>query len=74
MVDQSSPRIRRTTLHAAPTTRYVATCTPQVVDATWYMPGSGKDPLADFATQRIPGAVFFDVVRNFVCIVARPSL
>ncbi|HEY0833879.1 MAG TPA: 3-mercaptopyruvate sulfurtransferase [Azospirillum sp.] len=33
----------------------------KVVDATWGMPGSGLDPLADFADEHIPGAVFFDI-------------
>ncbi|MDO6707041.1 sulfurtransferase [Photobacterium sp. 1_MG-2023] len=30
------------------------------VDASWLMPGSGRDPKAEWQEQRIPGAVFFD--------------
>lgn len=33
----------------------------RVVDATWYMPGSGKDPRAEFEQRHIPGAVFMDI-------------
>lgn len=33
----------------------------RVVDATWYMPGSGKDARAEFAQRHIPGAVFMDI-------------
>ena len=32
-----------------------------IVDATWYMPGAGKDARAEHAEQHIPGAVFFDI-------------
>lgn len=31
-----------------------------VLDASWYMPGSGKDPEADFAAHHIAGAQRFD--------------
>ncbi|MEQ5774474.1 sulfurtransferase [Thalassospira sp. NFXS8] len=33
----------------------------RVIDASWYMPGSGKDPRAIFDAKHIPGAVFFDI-------------
>lgn len=33
----------------------------RVVDATWYMPGSGKNPRAEFVQRHIPGAVFMDI-------------
>lgn len=33
----------------------------RVVDATWFMPGDGRDARALFETSRIPGAVFFDI-------------
>ncbi len=33
----------------------------RVVDASWCMPGSGRDPKAEYAEQHIPGAVFFDI-------------
>lgn len=33
----------------------------RIVDATWFLPGSGKDAKALYAERRIPGAVFFDI-------------
>ena len=33
----------------------------RVVDASWYLPGSGRDPGAEYAAGHIPGAVFFDL-------------
>ena len=33
----------------------------RVVDATWLMPGSGRDTRADHALAHVPGAVFFDI-------------
>lgn len=33
----------------------------RVVDASWFMPGSPRDPKAEYAVQHIPGAVFFDI-------------
>ena len=33
----------------------------RVVDATWHMPGSGRDARAEYEAQHIPGAVFFDI-------------
>lgn len=33
----------------------------RVVDATWVMPDSGRDPRAEFEAAHIPGAVFFDI-------------
>ena len=32
-----------------------------VVDASWYLPGSGRDPRAEYLAGHIPGAVFFDL-------------
>ncbi|MGI9626224.1 MAG: sulfurtransferase [Longimicrobiales bacterium] len=32
-----------------------------VLDGSWYLPTSGREPLAEFKEQRIPGARFFDV-------------
>jgi thiosulfate/3-mercaptopyruvate sulfurtransferase len=32
-----------------------------VVDASWYLPGSGRDAAAEYAAGHIPGAVFFDL-------------
>jgi thiosulfate/3-mercaptopyruvate sulfurtransferase len=33
----------------------------RLVDATWHMPGSGRDARAEHAAAHIPGAVFFDI-------------
>ena len=33
----------------------------RVVDGSWYLPGSGRDPTAEYAAGHIPGAVFFDL-------------
>ncbi|HEY0435938.1 MAG TPA: rhodanese-like domain-containing protein, partial [Phenylobacterium sp.] len=33
----------------------------QVVDATWYMPGDGRQGRHTFEAGHIPGAVFFDI-------------
>jgi thiosulfate/3-mercaptopyruvate sulfurtransferase len=33
----------------------------KVLDATWYMHGSGKDARGDCTHRRIPGAAFFDI-------------
>jgi len=32
-----------------------------LLDATWFMPGSGRDAGAEFAARHIPGARFFDI-------------
>lgn len=33
----------------------------RIVDATWFMPGAGRDAAAEFTAAHIPGAVFFDI-------------
>ncbi len=33
----------------------------RVVDGSWYLPNSGRDPRAEYAAGHIPGAVFFDL-------------
>jgi thiosulfate/3-mercaptopyruvate sulfurtransferase len=33
----------------------------RVVDGSWYLPGSKRDPAAEYAQGHIPGAVFFDL-------------
>lgn len=33
----------------------------RVIDASWYLPGSGRDPAAEYAAGHVPGAVFFDL-------------
>ena len=35
--------------------------TVRVVDASWYMPEDKRDPAAEFRSEHIPGAVFFDI-------------
>ena len=32
-----------------------------VLDATWFMPGTGRDAAAEYAARHIAGAVFFDI-------------
>ncbi len=34
-----------------------------VLDGSWYLPGSGRDPGREFVERRIPGARFFDIDR-----------
>ena len=34
-----------------------------VLDGSWYLPGSGRDPAREFEERRIPGARFFDIDR-----------
>ena len=33
----------------------------KIIDATWFLPGSDRDPKAEYRLAHIPGAVFFDV-------------
>jgi thiosulfate/3-mercaptopyruvate sulfurtransferase len=33
----------------------------RVVDGSWYLPASGRDPAEEYAAGHIPGAVFFDL-------------
>lgn len=35
----------------------------RVVDASWHLPGSGRDAAREFHEARIPGAAFFDIDR-----------
>ena len=32
-----------------------------IVDASWHMPASGRDPISEFRQRHIPGAVYFDI-------------
>jgi len=36
----------------------------RVLDASWYLPGSGRDAVTEYEAAHIPGAVFFDVDAN----------
>ena len=33
----------------------------RVLDASWYLPGSGRDAKAEYTAAHIPGARFFDI-------------
>ena len=33
----------------------------RILDSTWHMPGTNRDPLAEYAEEHIPGALFFDI-------------
>ncbi|MRX49040.1 3-mercaptopyruvate sulfurtransferase [Paracoccus sp. S-4012] len=33
----------------------------RVIDASWYLPGEGRDPRAEYEAAHIPGARFFDI-------------
>jgi thiosulfate/3-mercaptopyruvate sulfurtransferase len=35
----------------------------RIVDASWFMPDSGRDAAADYETNHIPGAVFMDLAE-----------
>jgi thiosulfate/3-mercaptopyruvate sulfurtransferase len=36
----------------------------RVLDGSWYLPGSGRNPAAEHVAGHIPGAVFFDLDAN----------
>ena len=36
----------------------------RVIDASWYLPGAGRDAASEYAAGHIPGAVFFDLDAN----------
>jgi len=42
----------------------------RVVDGSFHLPGSGRDPRAEYAAQHIPGARFFDI--DGICDRASP--
>jgi thiosulfate/3-mercaptopyruvate sulfurtransferase len=33
----------------------------RVLDGSWYLPGSGRDPAQEYSSGHIPGAIFFDL-------------
>jgi thiosulfate/3-mercaptopyruvate sulfurtransferase len=33
----------------------------RIIDATWFLPGDGRDAKALYSARRIPGAIFFDI-------------
>lgn len=32
-----------------------------ILDGSWHLPGAGRDPKAEFRTEHVPGALFFDI-------------
>lgn len=46
----------------------------RVLDASWYLPASGRDPAAEYAAGHIPGAVFFDLDALSDRTVALPHM
>ena len=40
---------------------HLADPTVCVLDASWYLPGQNRDPLAEYVAAHIPGARFFDI-------------
>ena len=32
-----------------------------IIDASWHMPGDGKNARAEYLEEHIPGAIFFDI-------------
>lgn len=43
--------------------RHLADPDLRVIDATWFLPGEGRDASAEYAAGHIPGARFFDIDR-----------
>ena len=41
--------------------RHLAAPDVRVVDASWFMPALKRDAAAEYASQHVPGAVFFDI-------------
>jgi thiosulfate/3-mercaptopyruvate sulfurtransferase len=46
----------------------------RVIDATMFLPGSGRDARAEYEAQHIPGAVFFDIEAVSDDAVALPHM
>lgn len=40
---------------------HIADTDLRILDASWHMPGSGRDPKAEFDAEHIPNARFFDI-------------
>ncbi len=41
--------------------RHLADPDLRILDASWYLPGTGRDPYAEYQAAHIPGARFFDI-------------
>ena len=46
----------------------------KVVDASWYLPTSGRDAAAEFAAGHVPGAVFYDLDASSDRAAALPHM
>ena len=45
-----------------------------IIDASWFLPGSDKDPAKDYAARHIPGAVFFDIDATSDAVSGLPHM
>lgn len=54
-------KLPRPAVSAAWLARHLKAAELVVLDCSWYLPGSGRDPAREFEAQRIPGARFFDL-------------
>jgi thiosulfate/3-mercaptopyruvate sulfurtransferase len=45
-----------------------------VLDASWYLPQSGRDPRAEYRAAHIPGALFFDIDRLSYAATTLPHM
>lgn len=45
-----------------------------IIDASWFLPGSDKDPAKDYAARHIPGAVFFDIDATSNAVSGLPHM
>jgi thiosulfate/3-mercaptopyruvate sulfurtransferase len=46
----------------------------RVLDGSWYLPGSGRDPAREYSAGHIPGALFFDLDATSDQSVALPHM
>ena len=46
----------------------------RVLDGSWYLPGSGRDPAMEYSAGHIPGAIFFDLDATSDHSVALPHM
>ncbi len=57
-MDYVNPQALRTTAWLA---EHLADATVRVLDGSFHLPGSGRDPRAEYLNQHIPGAEFFHI-------------
>ena len=60
---RSSPGIPGPAVSAAWLATHLGSPGLVVLDGSWYLPGSGRDPMREFEDRRIPGARYFDIDR-----------